>query len=72
MQRLWANFGGIFTELLPGTFAKLQPPDNQDLIDDLEIKVQLGSVLKQSLTELSGGQWDAHLINLLTKSHVHV
>ena len=51
-----SDFGGIFAELLPGNFAKLQPPDKQDLMDGLEIKVQLGSVWKQSLTELSGGQ----------------
>jgi hypothetical protein len=50
------DFGGIFAELLPGNFAKLQPPDGQDLMDGLEVKVQLGSVWKQSLTELSGGQ----------------
>jgi hypothetical protein len=50
------DFGGIFAELLPGNFAKLQPPDGQDLMDGLEVKVQLGTVWKQSLTELSGGQ----------------
>src|SRR5579863_6699355 len=58
------DFGGIFAELLPGNFAKLQPPDNQDLMDGLEIKVQLGTVWKQSLTELSGGQRYAHLVIL--------
>ena len=63
---LCSDFGGIFAELLPGNFAKLQPPDNQDLMDGLEIKVQLGSVWKQSLTELSGGQRYAPLIILLT------
>jgi structural maintenance of chromosome 2 len=50
------DFGGIFAELLPGNFAKLQPPEGQDLMQGLEVKVQLGSVWKQSLTELSGGQ----------------
>ena len=50
------DFGGIFAELLPGNFAKLQPPEGQDLTQGLEVKVQLGSVWKQSLTELSGGQ----------------
>ena len=54
---LYSDFGGIFAELLPGNFAKLQPPDGQDLMQGLEVKVQLGSVWKQSLTELSGGQW---------------
>ena len=60
MTLLSSDFGGIFAELLPGNFAKLQPPDNQDLMDGLEIKVQLGSVWKQSLTELSGGQRYVH------------
>jgi len=55
-EKVNGDFGGIFAELLPGNFAKLQPPDDQDLMDGLEIKVQLGSVWKQSLTELSGGQ----------------
>ena len=48
-----------------GNFAKLPPPDGQDLMDGLEIKVQLGSMWKQSLTELSGGQRCApHCITL--------
>lgn len=52
----FSDFGGIFAELLPGNFAKLQPPEGQDLMQGLEVKVQLGSIWKQSLTELSGGQ----------------
>jgi hypothetical protein len=58
------DFGGIFAELLPGNFAKLQPPDGQDLTQGLEVKVQLGTVWKQSLTELSGGQR-----SVLTRMH---
>jgi len=50
------DFGAIFAELLPGNFAKLQPPEGQDLTQGLEVKVRLGNVWKQSLTELSGGQ----------------
>jgi structural maintenance of chromosome 2 len=56
IQKPFRDFGEIFAELLPGNFAKLQPPDGQDLMDGLEVKVQLGTVWKQSLTELSGGQ----------------
>lgn len=56
LTRISSDFGGIFAELLPGNFAKLQPPEGQDLTQGLEVKVQLGSVWKQSLTELSGGQ----------------
>ena len=51
-----SDFGAIFAELLPGNFAKLQPPEGQDLTQGLEVKVRLGNVWKQSLTELSGGQ----------------
>ena len=50
------DFGEIFAELLPGNTAKLQPPEGMDLTQGLEVKVRLGSVWKQSLTELSGGQ----------------
>jgi len=41
---------------LPGNFAKLEPPEGKDVTDGLEVKVCLGKVWKQSLTELSGGQ----------------
>lgn len=50
------DFGQIFAELLPGSFAKLDPPEGKDITDGLEVKVSLGKVWKQSLTELSGGQ----------------
>ncbi|RAH84167.1 RecF/RecN/SMC protein [Aspergillus japonicus CBS 114.51] len=50
------DFGQIFSELLPGSFAKLDPPEGKDITDGLEVKVSLGKVWKQSLTELSGGQ----------------
>jgi hypothetical protein len=38
-----SDIGGIFVELLPGNFAKLQPPDGQYLMDGLDIKVQLAA-----------------------------
>ena len=50
------DFGSIFNELLPGSFAKLDPPEGKTISDGLEVKVMLGKVWKQSLTELSGGQ----------------
>ena len=50
------DFGQIFNEPLPGSFAKLDPPEGKDITDGLEVKVSLGKVWKQSLTELSGGQ----------------
>lgn len=51
-----SDFGQIFAELLPGSFAKLDPPEGKDITDGLEFKVSLGKIWKQSLTELSGGQ----------------
>ncbi|EKM76313.1 hypothetical protein AGABI1DRAFT_63367 [Agaricus bisporus var. burnettii JB137-S8] len=69
LQKTWdkvsADFGSIFGELLPGNFAKLQPPEGQDLMDGLEVKVRLGSVWKQSLTELSGGQRSLIALSLI-------
>ena len=50
------DFGQIFAELLPGSFAKLDPPEGKEISEGLEVKVSLGKVWKQSLTELSGGQ----------------
>ncbi|KAF2278631.1 RecF/RecN/SMC N terminal domain-containing protein [Westerdykella ornata] len=60
MQTAWEqvnrDFGLIFNDILPGSFAKLDPPEGKEIIDGLEIKVMLGKVWKQSLNELSGGQ----------------
>ncbi|KAI8976364.1 condensin complex subunit SMC2 [Trametes punicea] len=60
-----SDFGAIFAELLPGNFAKLQPPEGQDLMQGLEVKVRLGTVWKQSLTELSGGQRSLIALSLI-------
>ncbi|RIB07698.1 nuclear condensin complex subunit Smc2 [Gigaspora rosea] len=60
LQKTWekvnADFGAIFADLLPNSFAKLEPLEGRDLTHGLEVKVQLGGVWKQSLSELSGGQ----------------
>ncbi|KAJ1979218.1 Structural maintenance of chromosomes protein 2 [Dimargaris verticillata] len=50
------DFGEIFGDLLAGCSAKLEPPEGKTLMEGLEVKVCLGGVWKQSLTELSGGQ----------------
>lgn len=56
-KKVNADFGEIFSELLPGgSFAKLDPPEGKTINEGLEVKVCLGKVWKQSLTELSGGQ----------------
>lgn len=56
MPSFCSDFGLIFSELLPGNFAKLEVPEGKDITQGLEVKVRLGQVWKQSLTELSGGQ----------------
>lgn len=60
LRKTWTkvngDFGQIFAELLPGSFAKLDPPEGKEISDGLEVKVSLGKIWKQSLTELSGGQ----------------
>nr|POE87840.1 structural maintenance of chromosomes protein 2 [Quercus suber] len=60
LQKTWEkvnqDFGLIFNDLLPGNTAKLDPPEGKTISDGLEVKVCLGKVWKQSLTELSGGQ----------------
>ena len=53
---LLQDFGSIYSTLLPGTNAKLSPPEGGTVLDGLEIKVAFGNVWKESLTELSGGQ----------------
>ncbi|KAH7910428.1 condensin complex subunit SMC2, partial [Hygrophoropsis aurantiaca] len=69
LQKTWekvdGDFGSIFGELLPKNFAKLQPPEGQGLMQGLEVKVRLGSVWKQSLTELSGGQRSLIALSLI-------
>ena len=55
-EKVNGDFGNIFADLLPGSFAKLDPPEGKTISDGLEVKVCLGKVWKQSLTELSGGQ----------------
>jgi structural maintenance of chromosome 2 len=58
-RKVTVDFGNIFAELLPGNnTAKLDPPEGDEarIQQGLEVKVCLGKVWKQSLTELSGGQ----------------
>ncbi|PWN52575.1 putative SMC2-chromosome segregation protein [Violaceomyces palustris] len=69
LQTTWekvnTDFGEIFAELLPGNYSKLEPPQGQDLTQGLEVKVRLGTVWKQSLTELSGGQRSLIALSLI-------
>ena len=59
------DFGHIFAELLPGSFCRLDVLEGQRITDGLEIKVSLGSVWKQSLAELSGGQRSVVALSLI-------
>ncbi|XP_020571782.1 structural maintenance of chromosomes protein 2-1-like [Phalaenopsis equestris] len=59
------DFGSIFSTLLPGTMSKLQPPEGCSFLDGLEVRVAFGSVWKQSLSELSGGQRSLLALSLI-------
>ncbi|KAJ2474026.1 Structural maintenance of chromosomes protein 2 [Coemansia sp. RSA 2322] len=69
LDRTWKlvdkDFGAIFGELLPGNTARLEKLDGQPLSAGLAIKVNLGGVWKQSLTELSGGQRSLIALSLI-------
>ncbi|KAG6549852.1 hypothetical protein Mapa_008834 [Marchantia paleacea] len=64
-EKVTKEFGSIFSTLLPGTMAKLEPPEGADVMDGLEVKVAFGSVWKQSLSELSGGQRSLLALSLI-------
>lgn len=59
------DFGSIFSTLLPGTTAKLEPPEGCAVTEGLEVKVAFNGVWKQSLTELSGGQRSLLALSLI-------
>ncbi|EIE18219.1 RecF/RecN/SMC protein [Coccomyxa subellipsoidea C-169] len=59
------DFGSIFSVLLPGTSAKLEPPEGATFLDGLEVRVAFGDVWKESLTELSGGQRSLLALSLI-------
>ena len=44
---------------------KLEPPKGGDFLDGLEVKVAFGSVWKQSLSELGGGQRSLLALSLI-------
>jgi len=64
-KNLSRDFGEIFGDLLPGNSAKLQYAERDNIAAGLEVKVQLGTVWKQSLTELSGGQRSLIALSLI-------
>ncbi|CAN6468378.1 unnamed protein product [Victoria cruziana] len=64
-EKVNKDFGSIFSTLLPGTMAKLEPPEGCNFLDGLEVRVAFGSVWKQSLSELSGGQRSLLALSLI-------
>jgi len=60
LRKTWTkvnkDFGSIFSTLLPGANAKLEPQEGCPVEEGLIVKVGFGQVWKQSLLELSGGQ----------------
>lgn len=64
-EQINANFGSIFSTLLPGTQAKLEPPAGVSFLKGLEVKVGFNGIWKESLTELSGGQRSLVALSLI-------
>ncbi|GBG33111.1 Structural maintenance of chromosomes protein 2-2 [Hondaea fermentalgiana] len=64
-EKVNADFGSIFSTLLPGTQAKLEPPEGGTIRDGLEVRVAFGETWKKSLTELSGGQRSLLALSLI-------
>ncbi|OBA23155.1 RecF/RecN/SMC protein [Metschnikowia bicuspidata var. bicuspidata NRRL YB-4993] len=64
-KKVSEDFGNIFSDLLPGSFAKLVPVNFLDVTNGLEVKVKLGPVWKESLVELSGGQRSLIALSLI-------
>merc|ERR1712232_579052 len=64
-EKVNRDFGSIFSTLLPGTQAKLAPPEGGTVFDGLEVKVAFGQTWKESLTELSGGQRSLLALSLI-------
>jgi structural maintenance of chromosome 2 len=69
LQRTWVkvnkDFGSVFSTLLPGASAKLEPPEGMAAWEGLEVKVAFGDVWKESLSELSGGQRSLLALSLI-------
>ena len=69
LQSTWVkvnrDFGSIFSMLLPGTHAKLEPPEGMTVTDGLEVRVAFNNVWKEGLTELSGGQRSLLALSLI-------
>lgn len=69
LERTWKkvnkDFGSIFSTLLPGSSAKLEPPEGMEAWEGLEVKIAFGDIWKESLSELSGGQRSLIALSLI-------
>lgn len=69
LRSTWAkvnkDFGSIFSTLLPGVTAKLDPPEGGSVLDGLEVKVAFNGVWKETLSDLSGGQRSLLALSLI-------
>ncbi|CCE62594.1 hypothetical protein TPHA_0C04440 [Tetrapisispora phaffii CBS 4417] len=64
-KKVTVDFGNIFADLLPNSFAKLVPSEGKDITEGLEVKIKLGKLWKESLVELSGGQRSLIALSLI-------
>lgn len=60
-----ANFGSIFSTLLPGAEAKLVPAEGNNSLSGLTVRVGFSGLWKESLGELSGGQRSLVALSLI-------
>lgn len=59
------DFSSIFSTLLPGAVAKLEPLEGHTVLEGLEFRVGFGGKWKESLGELSGGQRSLVALSLI-------
>lgn len=64
-KKVTVDFGNVFSDLLPNSFAKLVPLEGKEVTEGLEVKVKLGNIWKESLVELSGGQRSLIALSLI-------
>lgn len=64
-EKVTVDFGNVFADLLPNSFAKLVPLEGKEVTEGLEVKVKLGKIWKESLVELSGGQRSLVALSLI-------
>lgn len=69
LEKCWLqvnkNFGLIFSDMLKGAQAKLQPIEGKDITEGLEISVAFKDHWRSSLSELSGGQRSLLALSLI-------